>query len=938
MTTSGDSLWYDDGDLADNVITTYDNHGAVKHYRDKVEVYVYQYGQGSTGLYTMINGERKSISAIVDTVISSYPMPFAVIHKYTIERKDVDPDEPCTIFTVGNIGITHPGASTPYTRFETNLYIYWDTEGMAEAPDVSFVFDEVSEKMVLSGANSTMEYRRKADSEWIPCTDAPMYFEGTSYDIPYLVRYAAVGDGQPSQSKDIVLPALRSKPKVTYDKSAETLSGLTSDMEVRINDGAYVDITEDSMALSDTIDAIASDATATVGVRYKATATQQASIEDVTTLYPRSEQPTTLVFDPATLTLKGGTSSMEYKTDTMDTWKSFSSSVSLQPYAQPDREAKVFARMKATNTSSASKSVEFTLPQLSTAPAGRLDYGKEAVVGLDNGEYEYSTNGKSWSDVRISNNEWNMSSLITTSAKTLYLRWAATDTNPASAAQVFDIPGRAAAPSTPAFDYSVTGQATLTGITKEMQYMKSTDSEWTNITDESGITFQIPDSSIKYYIRLKPTEQSFASAKQTVTLLKPGSVPGCSYNTTTELITALTEKMEMKIGDGTYTAVSEKTFSTSALIDSLSTGESLNIYVRTMATATAPASKDKIFTLYARSAAPSTLNYDYATNKLNGCSSSMQYRLDDEESWESIYGTKLDLQPFASAERDVIVYVRMEPTSTASASKPVEIVIPQMLPGPIGTIDYLHESIVDLINGEYEYSFNKTTWTAHAVTDGTFNVSSLLSSSTKKMYLRYAATATAPISNYTTISLAERPEAPTSPKFVYNDPDYPDQVVLTGLTADMQYQQNDSEEWLDVTEEQIVFDVPNSSTAYYVRTKSTTDSWASLNARLTLARRSSAPSCTYDESKELISGVKSTMEISIGGEAYTPIKSGTTYDVSDLVDNLSGDETIEIKIRVKATATAPASKEKILIIGARTKEADNLEFDTPKVDTLESYV
>ena len=35
LTRSSKSLWYKDGVLATNVITTYDNHGTVKHYREK---------------------------------------------------------------------------------------------------------------------------------------------------------------------------------------------------------------------------------------------------------------------------------------------------------------------------------------------------------------------------------------------------------------------------------------------------------------------------------------------------------------------------------------------------------------------------------------------------------------------------------------------------------------------------------------------------------------------------------------------------------------------------------------------------------------------------------------------------------------------------------------------------------------------------------------
>lgn len=125
---SSKSLWYnDDPSTVKSIITTYDNKGAVKHYRDKVEVYVYQEGQGYSGNYTLINGERKAISGIVDTIISGYPRPFKVVHKYVIERKDVDPNEPYTIFTVGNLGASLPGVSATYTRHETNLYIYWNT-------------------------------------------------------------------------------------------------------------------------------------------------------------------------------------------------------------------------------------------------------------------------------------------------------------------------------------------------------------------------------------------------------------------------------------------------------------------------------------------------------------------------------------------------------------------------------------------------------------------------------------------------------------------------------------------------------------------------------------------------------------------------------------------------------------------------------------------
>lgn len=867
----------------------------------------------------MVNGKRQALSGTIDKVVSSYPDPFIVVWKYTITKEELNPDEPYTILTVGIIETTHPGSSTPYTRREANLYIYWDTTGMSAAPNVSFVYDDAQEKMMLSGATSAMEYRRKSDSAWTPCTDAPMYFDSQKSDVTYFVRYAASADGNPSQVQEIVLPGLRSQPNISYNTSTETLSGLSTDMEIKINEDVFKDATETSLCLSEVIDKVPSGSSTTVTVRYKATETQPAGVEKVITLYARSEQPSSLTFDPIALTLSGGSSSMEYKGDNEDTWRRLSTSaVSLQSYAQGDREVKIYVRTRATSTSSASKPIEFVIPQLSAAPTGKLNYVKEAIIELDNGKYQYSTSGTSWTNLTVENNQWDISKQISSSSpKTLYLRWAATDSTPISASTVFEILARPAVPNTPAFDYSVTGKATLTGVTTEMQYMLSTDDTWSDIVDGKEITFDIPSFSMQYYIRIKPSAHYFTSLKKALTLSKAGSAPGCSYDFTTEKITSLSNSMEMKIGDNAYTPVSESTFSTSALIDALSAGDKLTISVRKMASLTSPASQEKTFEIYARSATPSSLTYDYASNAINGCTSDMQYRLDDRTSWTSISKATLHLQSYASPERDVIVYVRMKPTKTASASKAVEFVIPQMKPGPVGDIDFLSESIVGLSNGDYHYSTNKSSWTEFTVTDGRWNVSSLLGASTKMVYLRYAETSTTPISNYTTFELQRRPTAPTTPAFIYNDSNYPEQVLLTGITSDMQYRMADGTDWIDITGEKLVFDIPDTSVTYYIRTKSTTERWASVNKSLTLSQRPSAPSCTYSSNKETISGLSTTMEMSINGAPYEPVTS-TTYSVSSLIDSLSSGESMEIKIRTKATTTAPASKDKVITLNART--------------------
>lgn len=539
VTTSSKSLWYNDGDLARNVVTTYNNNGAVKHYRDKIEVYVYQKGQGTTSTYDMVNGKRQALSGTIDKVVSSYPDPFIVVWKYTITKEELNPDEPYTILTVGIIETTHPGSSTPYTRREANLYIYWDTTGMSAAPNVSFVYDDAQEKMMLSGATSAMEYRRKSDSAWTPCTDAPMYFDSQKSDVTYFVRYAASADGNPSQVQEIVLPGLRSQPNISYNTSTETLSGLSTDMEIKINEDVFKDATETSLCLSEVIDKVPSGSSTTVTVRYKATETQPAGAEKVITLYARSEQPSTLTFDPIALTLSGGSSSMEYKGD---------------------------------------------------------------IVGLSNGDYHYSTNKSSWTEFTVTDGRWNVSSLLSASTKMVYLRYAETSTTPVSNYTTFELQRRPTAPTTPAFVYNDSNypeQVLLTGITSDMQYRMADGTDWIDITGEK-LVFDIPDTSVTYYIRTKSTTERWASVNKSLTLSQRPSAPSCTYSSNKETISGLSTTMEMSINGEPYEPVTGTTYSVSSLIDSLSSGESMEIKIRTKATTTAPASKDKVITLNAR--------------------------------------------------------------------------------------------------------------------------------------------------------------------------------------------------------------------------------------------------------------------------------------------------------------------------------------------------
>ena len=89
-------------------------------------------------------------------------------------------------------------------------------------------------------------------------------------------------------------------------------------------------------------------------------------------------------------------------------------------------------------------------------------------------------------------------------------------------------------------------------------------------------------------------------------------------------------------------------------------------------------------------------------------------------------------------------------------------------------------SIVGLLNGEYQYSTDNSSWTNLSITNGNWDVSSLLSSSSKKVYLRKAATDSTPVTAATEITLPARPSAPNTLSVIYNDFYHPEEIIITG--------------------------------------------------------------------------------------------------------------------------------------------------------------
>ena len=547
-------------------------------------------------IYTRVDGvdrrpiTRETIESVIRPTFQSYKT------RFTFNYNDVvDKDAPYTIFTAGCIQLTDSGTSTPYTRHEVNVYIRWNKEGLPAAPNVSFAYDNATDKMVLSGADSTMEYRLKSagSAAWQPCTDEPMYFDVTgTASATYYVRYAEAGEVKASQVREIVLPGKKTAPSASYNFTTEAFTGVSTSMEVQFGDGSYEPIAGKTLNVSDRIDTIADGETLTVNIRQKGTATLPSGLIKSFTLYPRLAAPASVVFNPAPLTLTGCSSSMQYRTDAQTTWTNLSgSTLNLTNIASAERDVIVYVRAKPTTKNAASKPVEFTIPKLLDGPTGTVDYDNEIISGLEAGAYQYSLNGTSWTNLTITDGTWKLSSLITTSARTIYLRKAATSTAPITASTVFKIPRRPVAPSTPKFIYNDVDnpdKIIFSGLTTDMEYRRSTDTDWTDVP-ASGLVYDPQTTSVVYQVRNKATADTWASAYRSVTMAAMPKAPTIYYSESTKTLTKLGTAYEISFDGGPYTALTSSTYDLSAQIDNIPANGTLLVSVRRRATSTAPA-------------------------------------------------------------------------------------------------------------------------------------------------------------------------------------------------------------------------------------------------------------------------------------------------------------------------------------------------------------
>ena len=182
------------------------------------------------------------------------------------------------------------------------------------------------------------------------------------------------------------------------------------------------------------------------------------------------------------------------------------------------------------------------------------------------------------------------------------------------------------------------------------------------------------------------------------------------------------------------------------------------------------------------------------------------------------------------------------------------------------------------------------------------------------------------------IPLADsRKEAPQTPEIIY-DESYPDAYVLTGIDSSMEYVIMSERfragfAWQPCPDENIILTPEASKKTCLVRYKSDDNDSESKYKELTLPARRSAPSISLDKENEILKGLTTEMEYSVNGSQYTAVTQEFALgDVSQLIDEITDSDSVELKIRYSIN-NSPVSFDKSIILYKRLLPPSEVTFN-----------
>ncbi|MFJ6268340.1 hypothetical protein ACIQGW_25685, partial [Lysinibacillus xylanilyticus] len=185
------------------------------------------------------------------------------------------------------------------------------------------------------------------------------------------------------------------------------------------------------------------------------------------------------------------------------------------------------------------------------APTGfAVDLASEKVTGTSN-LMEYSTNGTSWT--AITGNELNISTIIpaATAANDLALKIRMKKSADLLASQATDVIIARRLPTPLAANVKFEGINETIILDDTMEYRLGTTGDYTAVgTGVTSISVDVGTAALNYQVRIKATNDKFASAPLTVSVAKRAAAPAAVYNASSDAITGVSTAIEYSLDDG----------------------------------------------------------------------------------------------------------------------------------------------------------------------------------------------------------------------------------------------------------------------------------------------------------------------------------------------------------------------------------------------------
>ncbi|MFC5404810.1 S-layer homology domain-containing protein, partial [Cohnella soli] len=558
----------------------------------------------------------------------------------------------------------------------------------------------------------------------------------------------------------------------------------------------------------------------------------------------------------------------------------------------------ITATSTVNNAKKGTATITVTAPPVpETKPAAEIDYVLEQLTGLKPNE-AYTINGTSvtadGSGKVTINSSWPGTSV------SIVKKGDGTTTTD-SVAQILSLPARPTKPNAGKTNETTFNgnDGTLTNVTSEMEYKKGTGGSWTEFTGED-VTGLEPDT---YYVRVKATFSSFASAAQTVTVAAfvapPEATPAAKIDYAAEQLKEL-EPTSTYIINGTEVTTDD---TGKLAINGSWLGSTVSVVKKGNGTSKANSAAQTL-SLPARPATPNTGKTDETSingnnGSLTNLTSAMEYKRGAAGSWTDVTGTSI------TGQAPDTYYVRFKATSSSFASEAQEVTIATFgstqETTPEAEIDYAAEQLKEL-EPNSTYTINGTPVTAEG--DGKVTIDVTWLGETLSI-VKKGDRETTTDSEEQLLSLPSRPAAPinvTVTDVTYNGAN---DGSIRNVNTGMEFRRGNSGTWTTITGTTVDGLVPD---VYYVRVAAKESTFASIPAQVTIhdsdATIPAAPSVSADDTNNVIVGLDTTMEFSVDGGAYV------RYNGTNM-PQLSGEHTVQV--RVAASGSIPAGPSTTLI-------------------------